>query len=356
MNISEKSNPNRPIYHAKHRDWKDDRDLLEEIAREVDKVDGPYDYYDTGVLKFRETIRSLREKGYEDNKQAYLLCQWIRKKLDELIAKHGSYRLEVHTLDFPDDFDELITQDEGLVDEDGHVEGISTANEAIGILGFDKIKDVISTSKAFGGKQLTKQNFSEDESDERDVHLLLSVCSGISELLDEDLPTDAPNLSEEEMGFLIEEVRSRNPKSSTQPNSSQRIAPSLPVTVSQSSTDNVSTLKALFFLCEQQLFFRNAEVEKFYDPETTDLWIPKWALGIEFRTTWEYDDELALMTTLSNTNFKLQARHLAVVVADDCSEDLFDNLRMMEKSQVFENLSILRIGELSKYLDRFENS
>ena len=32
------------------------------------------------------------------------------------------------------------------------------------------------------------------------------------------------------------------------------------------------------------------------------------ALGIEFRTTREYDDELALMTTLSNTNFKLQVR------------------------------------------------
>jgi hypothetical protein len=222
VNISEKSNPNRPIYHAKHRDWKDDRDLLEEIASVVNKADGPYDYYDKGVLKFREIIKSFREKGYDDNKQAHLLCQWIRKKLDELIAKHGSYHLEVHTLGFPDDFDELITEDEGLVDEDGHVEAISTANEAIRSLGFDKIKDVIPTSKAFAGKESAKQNFSEDESDERDVHHLLSVCSGISELMDEDLLSDAPNLSEEQMGSLLEGVRSRNPKSAIR-NSSHRV-------------------------------------------------------------------------------------------------------------------------------------
>jgi hypothetical protein len=63
-----------------------------------------------------------------------------------------------------------------------------------------------------------------------------------------------------------------------------------------------------------------------------------------------------MMNTLSNTNFRLRGRHLAVVVADDFSEDLFDNLRLMEKGGVFENLSILRIGDLGKYLDRFENS
>mgnify|MGYP003324181557 CR=1 FL=1 len=45
-----------PVYHRKRRDWKDDRDLLEALTAAVNHVDGPYDYYQSGVLGFREKI------------------------------------------------------------------------------------------------------------------------------------------------------------------------------------------------------------------------------------------------------------------------------------------------------------
>ncbi|MEK9633822.1 MAG: hypothetical protein VW622_08280, partial [Opitutae bacterium] len=43
-----------PVYHRRRRDWKDDRDLLEELSVEVSRVDGPYDFYDPGVTAYRE--------------------------------------------------------------------------------------------------------------------------------------------------------------------------------------------------------------------------------------------------------------------------------------------------------------
>ena len=34
------------IYHRRRRDWKDDRDLIEEVAAAVNRLGGPYEYYD----------------------------------------------------------------------------------------------------------------------------------------------------------------------------------------------------------------------------------------------------------------------------------------------------------------------
>ena len=54
------------------RDWKDDRDLLEEVAASVNRLDGPYDYYDRGVFTYREKIKAFRESGYENNKEFFI--------------------------------------------------------------------------------------------------------------------------------------------------------------------------------------------------------------------------------------------------------------------------------------------
>ena len=48
-----------PVYHRRRRDWKDDRDLIEEIATSVNKLNGPYEYYDKGVFAFREKVKSV---------------------------------------------------------------------------------------------------------------------------------------------------------------------------------------------------------------------------------------------------------------------------------------------------------
>ena len=354
MSISQKSNFNRPICHEFHRDWKDDRDLLEEIASVVYMMDGPYDYYQEGVYQFRKIIESSREKGYEDNKYAYLLCQWIRKKLDELMSKHGSYHLSVHTLDFPNDFEELITQ-EDQVEQARDVEAMSTANDAIGVIGFEKIKDMILSSQAFAGKESVEQNFSEDESDERDVHHLLSVCSGISEPMAEGLLSDVPDLCEEQMGSLLKAVRIRNSTSPATHNSYHNPTPSAPIADGHSSRENIPILKDLIDLCEQQLALRNAEVEKNYDPKVTDLWIPKWGLGIEFRVTWSEEDEIKVLNTLSHTNSRLRARDLVLVVPENLSDELFEEIKMIKKREIIKNLSIIRIVDLGKYLDRFES-
>ena len=63
-----------PVYHRRRRDWRDDRDLLEEIAGIVNKLDGPYDYYEPPTLAYREKIKAFREKGYDMNKEAYFLA------------------------------------------------------------------------------------------------------------------------------------------------------------------------------------------------------------------------------------------------------------------------------------------
>jgi hypothetical protein len=98
-----------PVYHRKRRDWKDDRDLLEELAAVVNRVEGPYEYYEKSVLEYREKIKVFREKGYEVNKEAFFFCMWIRERLGELSRKQGSYDLRVHPLTFPDDIDSLIS-------------------------------------------------------------------------------------------------------------------------------------------------------------------------------------------------------------------------------------------------------
>ena len=78
------------------------------------------------------------------------------------------------------------------------------------------------------------------------------------------------------------------------------------------------------------------------------------SLGIEIRNCWEKEDENSLIRTLSDTNFRLQARHLVVVVPDDFSDETFELLREIEKRNVIENLSIIRVGDFGNYLEKIK--
>ena len=115
-----------------------------------------------------------------------------------------------------------------------------------------------------------------------------------------------------------------------------------------------ASIMDLIHICEHKLILRSIEFDKRYVVGETDLWIPAWSLGIEVKNSWDEREELALKNTLSNTNFRLQAKYLVVVVPDSLSDESFEMIRSVERSGVYQNLSILRIGDLGNYLDRVE--
>ena len=276
-----------PVYHRKRRDWKDDRNLLEELAAGVNRVGGPYDYYEPGVLAFREKIRVFREKGYETNDDAYFLCTWIREQLGVLSRTQGSYDLRVHPLTFPEDLDRVISG----VEKRSTQSGLEEKNE-------------ISLSTLFPEPQL--RNFARERMQILHKGDLKSYLSA-----------------------LVAKER-------------------------DSLTGNSSTIMDLIHICEHKLAMRNAEVTKRFLVGETDLWVEPWALGIEVRTSWKPENETELLSILSDTNFRLRARHLVVVVPDDLSDELFDLIRIVEKRDVINNLSIIRIGDFGKYLDEIK--
>jgi hypothetical protein len=106
----------------------------------------------------------------------------------------------------------------------------------------------------------------------------------------------------------------------------------------------------LIQICEYKFSLLEIEVVKKYTVGETDLWVPSLSLGVEVRNTWTPEDETKLIRTLSDTNFRLRSRHLAVVVSDDLSNQTFDLLRQIEKRKVIENLSIIRIGDFTNYI------
>jgi hypothetical protein len=110
----------------------------------------------------------------------------------------------------------------------------------------------------------------------------------------------------------------------------------------------------LIHICEFKLSNQNLDVRKKYVVGETDLWVPSLSLGVEIRNSWEQNDEIPLLRTLSDTNFRLQARHLVVVVPDDMNDETFKLLRKIEKRKVFENLSILRVGVLEDYISKIK--
>ena len=78
---------------------------------------------------------------------------------------------------------------------------------------------------------------------------------------------------------------------------------------------------------------------------------PELSLGVEVRDTWDENEELSLIQTLSDTNFRKRARNLCLVTPDDLSDAKFLKLREVEKRGVIENLSVIRVGDFANYLD-----
>ena len=115
----------------------------------------------------------------------------------------------------------------------------------------------------------------------------------------------------------------------------------------ESLLTNSASIMDLIHICDFKLSGMELEVTKKYSAGETDLWIPSISLGVEIRNSWDPVDEVVLIRTLSDTNFRLQARHLVVVVPDDMRQETFDIMRQVERRKVIENHSIIRDGDFS---------
>ena len=276
-----------PIYHRRRRDWKDDRDLIEEVAAAVNRLDGPYEYYDLGVFQFREKVRIFRKSGYENNMDAFHLGHWIRGKISELAKNQTSYDLRVHPLPFPQNLGDVI----GLFEKKG--------NDA----------------------NLKKNNDFNLETLFPDPSMRSFVMERMEVLHQGDLVAYLSSLVAKERESLL---------------------------------TNSASIMDLIHICELKLSVLQLEVTKKYSAGETDLWIPSISLGVEIRNSWDPEDEVDLLRTLSDTNFKLQSRHLVVVVSEGMGEEVFESMRKIEKRKVIENLSIIRVGDFENYVLRIK--
>ena len=101
-----------PIYHRKRRNWQDDKDLLTELVAVIKRLDGPYDYFSPNVKGFATKVELIEKHGFEENPDAYFLAMWVREKLSELLITQGSYNLQVHPINIPNDINALIKLEE----------------------------------------------------------------------------------------------------------------------------------------------------------------------------------------------------------------------------------------------------
>jgi hypothetical protein len=274
-----------PVYHRRRRDWKDDRDLIEEVAATVNKLGGPYEYYDKGVFAFREKVQLYRESGYENNRNAFYLVMWIREKISEISRNQGSYDLRVHALPFPQNLESTILQMEQKI--------TNNSNEG---------KVEISLESLFPDANL--RSFARERMQVLHKGDLFAYLSSL--------------VSKEKESLLT----------------------------------NSASIMDLIYICEYKLSLLKVDVKKRYSVGETDLWIPALSLGVEIRNSWNSKDEIALIRTLSDTNFRLRSRHLVVVVPDDISDEAFYLLRGIERRQVIENLSIIRVGDFESYVSK----
>ena len=112
----------------------------------------------------------------------------------------------------------------------------------------------------------------------------------------------------------------------------------------------------LIHICEHKLALRNLKTKNNFSVGETDIWVPELSLGVEVRDTWDESEEITLIQTLSDTNFRKRANHLCLVTTDDLSDAKFLKLREIEKRGVIENLSVIRVGDFANYLDALKQS
>ena len=113
-----------------------------------------------------------------------------------------------------------------------------------------------------------------------------------------------------------------------------------------------ATIMDLIHICKEKLKQRNLKTVSNFNANEVDLWVPGISLGIEIRDTLSNSDREDLIRILMNTNSSKSTKFLVVICPDDLSDLLFYNWRDIERSGVVTNLSVLRVGDLGKYLDK----
>ena len=274
-----------PVCHRKRRDWKDDRDLLEELTGVVDLLNGPYDYYDKGVYAFRQKVKSIREAGYEQSTEGFFLAMWVREMLSALLIRQGNYDLRVHPIVFPEDIDAVIRDEERKNTQSGFPQNVSLSLNAL----FPEPK-----LRAFALERMQMLHRGD----------LIAYLSAL--------------VAKEKESLM---------------------------SLSASIMD-------LIHICEHKLTLRKLEIQKRFSVGETDLWVPRFNLGIEVRNSWSEKEDNEIVRILSDTNFRLRSKYLVLVTPDDLSDELFLHLRDIEKREVFDNLSVIRIGDFGNYLDQ----
>ena len=90
--------------------WRDDRDLLEEIASVIDRIDTPYDRLSQGVRCFREWVKNFRSHGYDQCPEAIVLASWVRERVVDVERREGNCDLTTRPISFPVDLDAVVRQ------------------------------------------------------------------------------------------------------------------------------------------------------------------------------------------------------------------------------------------------------
>lgn len=96
--------------HLARNNWRDDRDLLEEIASVIDRIDTPYDRLNQGVRCFREWVKNFRSHGYDQCPEAIVLATWVRERVADVTRREGSCDLTTRPISFPVDLDAVVRQ------------------------------------------------------------------------------------------------------------------------------------------------------------------------------------------------------------------------------------------------------
>jgi len=113
-----------------------------------------------------------------------------------------------------------------------------------------------------------------------------------------------------------------------------------------------ATIMDLIHICRRKLSEKNFASTIRYSADEVDLWIPKISLGVEVRDCWTEKTKEELLKILKHTNQKYSAKFLVIICPDDLSDLAFFAMREIERSQEIKNLSVIRIGDFSKYLSR----
>lgn len=120
----------------------------------------------------------------------------------------------------------------------------------------------------------------------------------------------------------------------------------------ESLSGESATIMDLIHICEEKLKQRKLKTVSNFNANEVDLWVPGLSLGIEIRDALCNSDREDLIRVLMNTNSSKNTKFLVVICPDDLSDLLFYNWREIERSGIVPNLSVLRVGDLGKYLDK----